>query len=278
VIGQEFRADTLLAISDLTPDSLQDALSHLLKTELIVADSAAPLARFAFNHALVRDAAYKSLLNRDRRQFHAKVAAALEAQNSAGHPVEPELLAHHYAEAGIPRQALKFWRLAAQQALQRSANVEAFHHTETAIALLQAQPDTPERRRMELDFRLLAGSAAWAVKGFGAPEVEETFTRARELAAEVGDPAQVVIALRGLFGCYYARGLAAPMRRPKAWLRSRSRTQAPATSWSATCCAAPSATGKAVSPMRAGSSIPRCRSMIRPSRRGASCPRRSTPG
>lgn len=206
VIGQEFRADTLLAISDLTPDSLQSALSQLLKAELIVADSAAPLARFAFNHALVRDAAYKSLLNRDRRQFHAKVAAALEAQNSAGNPVEPELLAHHYSEAGIPRQALKFWRLAVQQALQRSANVEAFHHTDTAIKLLQAQPDTPERRRMELDFRLLGGSAAWAVKGFGAAEVEETFTRARELAAEVGDPAQVVIALRGLFGCYYARG------------------------------------------------------------------------
>ncbi len=59
---------------------------------------------------------------------------------------------------------------------------------------------------MELGFRLLAGSAAWAVKGFGAREVEETFTRARELEAEVGDPAQVVIALRGLFGCYYARG------------------------------------------------------------------------
>jgi class 3 adenylate cyclase/tetratricopeptide (TPR) repeat protein len=206
VIGQEFRADTLLAISDLSSDSLQGALSQLLKAELIVADSAAPLARFAFNHALVRDAAYNSLLNRDRRQFHSQVAAALEAQDEAGNPVAPELLAHHYSAAGRPQPALKFWRIATQQALQRSASVEAFHHTETAIKLLQAQPDTPERRRLELDFRLLAGSAAWAVKGFGAGEVEENFTRARELAAEVGDPAQVVIALRGLFGCYYARG------------------------------------------------------------------------
>ena len=75
-----------------------------------------------------------------------------------------------------------------------------------AIEVLTAQADTPERLALELDFRLLAGSAAWAVKGFGAPEVEQSFTRARELAAEVGNPAQVVVALRGLFGCYYARG------------------------------------------------------------------------
>lgn len=206
VIGQEFRADTLLAISDLSPDSLQNALSQLLKAELIVADSNTPLARFAFHHALVKDAAYNSMLKRDRRQFHARVAAALEALDPESNPVEPELLAYHYAEADLPLPALKWWYVAAQQALQRSANVEAWRHAASAIEMLQAQPDTRERRRLERDFRLLAGSAGWAVKGFGALEVEQNFTRARELAAEVGDPAQAIVTLRGLFGCYYARG------------------------------------------------------------------------
>jgi predicted ATPase len=56
-----------------------------------------------------------------------------------------------------------------------------------------------------LVFRFLAGGAYWAYKGYGSNEVEETFTRAQELAAEIGDAAQTVYAVRGLFGCYYVR-------------------------------------------------------------------------
>jgi class 3 adenylate cyclase/predicted ATPase len=206
VIGQQFHADTLRVVSELEAEALQEALSDLVKTELILADSSMPLARFAFNHALVRDAAYESLLKRDRRQLHAKVAAAFEAHNPSVNPAAPELLAHHYTEAGLIPPALKYWGAAAHQALQRSANLEALRHASRGLEILAAQPDGPDRRRAELGFRLLAGLSYWGVKGFAAPEVEENFTRAHELATEVGDIAQRIMSLRGLFGCHYVRG------------------------------------------------------------------------
>lgn len=206
VIGQQFHADVLRAVSELSRDALQEALSHLVKTELILADSTMPLAMFAFNHALVRDAAYESLLKRDRRLLHAKVAVALESHNRVVNPAAPELLAHHYTEAELIPAALKYWGAAAHQALQRSANLEALRHASRGLEILAAQPDGTNRRGAELGFRLLAGLSYWGVKGFAAPEVEENFTRAHELATEVGDVAQRIMSLRGLFGCHYVRG------------------------------------------------------------------------
>ena len=155
---------------------------------------------------MVRDAAYDSLLHRDRRRLHAAVASALERLSPAQARQEPELLAYHYTEARMAPQALRYWGVATLRALQRSANLEAIAHTAKALELLATLPDTRERRVHELGLRFLSGSALWAAKGFASPEVEQTFLRAQELAAEVGDAAQTVVALRGLFGCYYARG------------------------------------------------------------------------
>jgi tetratricopeptide (TPR) repeat protein len=203
VIGREFRRDILAAVSSLPPSALDSALSRLVEAGLIFDQES---GRYLFKHAMVRDAAYESLLRRDRRRLHAAVAAAIERLSPAQTRQEPELLAHHYTEAGLVPEALKYWGIAALRAIQRSANLEAIAHTEKALGLLTALPDTRERRVHELGLRFLSGGALWAAKGFASPEVEQTFLRAQELASEVGDAAQSVVALRGLFGCYYARG------------------------------------------------------------------------
>jgi class 3 adenylate cyclase/tetratricopeptide (TPR) repeat protein len=203
VIGREFRHDILSAVSILPAQALQGSLDRLIEAGLVFAQ---PDARYLFKHAMVRDAAYDGLLRRDRRRLHAEVAAALERLSPAQARQEPELLAHHYTEAGLVPQALRYWGVAALRAMQRSANLEAIAHTGKAFELLATLPDTRERRVHELGLRFLSGGALWAAKGFASPEVEQTFLRAQELAAEVGDAAQTVVALRGLFGCYYARG------------------------------------------------------------------------
>jgi class 3 adenylate cyclase/tetratricopeptide (TPR) repeat protein len=205
VIGREFSFDLLSAIEDLPTKSLQGSLDQLIEAGLISRQSAASFQTFTFKHAMVRDAAYESLLKRDRRQLHAKVASVLERKHTAQPDIAPELLAHHYTQAGLIDQALTYWASAAQRALLRSANAEVIGHTEKALEILTGLPESRDRHRQELIFRFLAGGAYWAYKGYGSKEVEETFTRAQELAAEIGDAAQTVYALRGLFGCYYVR-------------------------------------------------------------------------
>jgi class 3 adenylate cyclase/tetratricopeptide (TPR) repeat protein len=206
VIGREFRHDILAAVSSLPVEALQGSLARLIEAGLVFPQGVAPHTHYLFKHAMVRDAAYDGLLRRDRRRLHAAVASALEWLSPAQARQEPELLAHHYTEAGLAPQALRYWGVAALRAMQRSANLEAIAHTGKAFELLATLPDTRERRVHELGLRFLSGGALWAAKGFASPEVEETFLRAQELAAEVGDAAQTVVALRGLFGCYYARG------------------------------------------------------------------------
>ncbi len=206
VIGREFLYDTLLAVSGIAADRLDIALSQLAEAELIYADAPAPDRQFIFKHALVRDAAYESLLKRDRRRLHGKVADALEAQFSRSAAVDPELLAHHYTEAGLTKPAVHYWELAAHRAFQRFSNLEALAHASRALDLIALLPDDEARQRLELNLRILAGGSCWAVKGFGSRDVEQSFARALELAETLGDTEQTIIAQRGLFGCHYIRG------------------------------------------------------------------------
>jgi class 3 adenylate cyclase/tetratricopeptide (TPR) repeat protein len=206
VIGREFSFDVLRAVAPLAPAVLEQSLARLVEAGFISAHGPPSERRFLFRHAMVRDAAYESLLKRDRRQIHGAVAAALERLAPRQTNQNAELLAHHYTEAGEIQQALKYWGIAALRAIQKSANLEAIQHTSRALDLIATLPDSRERRMQELGFRFLAGGAYWAVKGFSSTEVEQLFLRALELTEEVGNAEQSVIALRGLFGCYYARG------------------------------------------------------------------------
>jgi class 3 adenylate cyclase/tetratricopeptide (TPR) repeat protein len=205
VIGREFSYDVLAAVAGRPGEAVRIDIDQLTDAGLIAAFGGTLPGQFRFRHVMVRDAAYEGLLKRDRRDLHAKVAAALERKYAEQHDLVPELIAHHFTQAGLTEQALTYWAAAARRALSRSANAEAIEHTEQALEILAALPQTRERDRQELGFRFLAGGAYWAYKGYGSEEVEETFSRALELAAEIGDPAQTIYAVRGLFGCYYVR-------------------------------------------------------------------------
>src|SRR4029453_4299941 len=83
---------------------------------------------------------------------------------------QPELLAHHYTEAGLIAQAIPCWQRAGQQASDRSANVEAISHFPTGIELLKTLPETPEHTQEALALYIGLGSALWMTKGHAAPE------------------------------------------------------------------------------------------------------------
>src|SRR5262249_25692694 len=126
----------------------------------------------------------------------------LETQFPEIAEAQPELLAHHYTEAGLTEQAVPYWHQAGQSAVQRSAHVEAIAHLRTGLELLQTLPETLERVQQEVDMHIIQGASLLAVKGYAASEVAQTYARARQLCEHLDDPHQRFPMVRGL-GIYY---------------------------------------------------------------------------
>ncbi len=93
VIGREFSHKLLAAVSSLPEDKLREFLDQLVASELVFRRGSPPDANYTFKHALVRDAAYQSLLKSTRQQFHQKIARTLEEQFPATAETQPELIA-----------------------------------------------------------------------------------------------------------------------------------------------------------------------------------------
>jgi class 3 adenylate cyclase/predicted ATPase/energy-coupling factor transporter ATP-binding protein EcfA2 len=205
VIGRQFAYALLQAVSQLDDATLQRELDRLVEAELVFQRGLPPQVTYIFKHALVADAAYQSLLKSTRQQYHQRIALVLEAQFPETMAAEPELLAHHYTEAGLIEQAVAYWHKAAHRAAERSAHAEAITHLRTGLAWLQTLPERPERRQREVDLLIAMGASLLAVKGYAAAEVRETYTDARQLCEPLNDPHQLFPVLRGLWNHYLVR-------------------------------------------------------------------------
>src|SRR5262249_36054878 len=144
-IGRQFAYELLQAVSQLDEATLQRELGRLVEAEIVYQRGVPPHATYIFKHALIRDAAYDSLLKTTRQHYHLRIPQVLEEQFTETAEAEPELLAHHLTEAGLIQQAVASWYKAAQRAIERSAHVEAIRHLTKGLELLKTLPDTPQR-------------------------------------------------------------------------------------------------------------------------------------
>jgi predicted ATPase len=199
VLGREFAYDMLQAIAGIDEPRLRDGLGRLVEAELLYQRGRPPRSRYIFKHALIQDAAYQSLLRRTRQQYHRQVAELLESDFVDTVESSPELVAHHYTEAGLPAQAVTYWYRAGERAVQRTANEEAIGHLTAALAQLAQLPETQERARRELALQRLLGQASFATRGYGSPEAGRAFSRARELCAAIGDDDSIGPILFGIW-------------------------------------------------------------------------------
>jgi predicted ATPase len=145
------------------------------------------------------------LLRGARQQLHARIAAVLEERFPETAQTEPELLAHHFTEAGLAERAITHWRRAGERASARSANVEALAHLTKGLGLVAALPDTPRRMEAEFALQTAIGGPLIVTKGYSAPEVEHAYLRAQELGERLGRSGELFPVLRGLWNCYLAR-------------------------------------------------------------------------
>jgi predicted ATPase/class 3 adenylate cyclase len=205
-LGREFAYELLQAVALWDEDTLQRGLQQLVAAEFLYQQGLPPHATYRFKHALIQDAAYQSLLRSTRQQYHQRIAQDLEAHFPATAETQPELLAHHYTQAGLTEQAVPYWQRAGQQASDRSAYLEAVQHLTRGLALLATLPETPARAQQEIELRIALGPALMAAKGWAVPEVEQTYARARALCQQLGDTPQLFPTLRGLWRFYQGRG------------------------------------------------------------------------
>src|SRR5207249_4438107 len=163
-LGREFSYELLQAVSPLDEVTLQQGLKQLVEAELVYQRGLVPQAHYLFKHALIQDTAYQALLKSTRQQYHYQIAQVLADRFPETVETQPELVAHHYIEAGLIEQALPYWQQAGERASQRSAYVEAVAHLTRGLEVLKALPDTPERIQQELALQIALGFALTATK------------------------------------------------------------------------------------------------------------------
>ena len=205
ILGRSFSYELLLAVSPVDEATLQRALGRLAEAELLYQRGVPPDAVYTFKHALIQEAAYQSLLKSRRHQFHQRIAQVLVERFSETSVIQPELVAHHYTEAGLTEQAIFYWHKAGERAVERSANLEAIAHLTKALELLKTLPDTRERAQQELALQITLGAPLIGAKGYAAPEVEKAFARAQALCQQVGETPQLFRVLWGLWAFYLVR-------------------------------------------------------------------------
>jgi class 3 adenylate cyclase/tetratricopeptide (TPR) repeat protein len=188
-IGREFAYPLLAAVSPTSEPELRAALDRLAAAELVFVRGVPPEASYTFKHALVRDAAYESLLKSRRRQLHAHIAAVLEERFPETAGTAPELLAHHWAEAGSPSRAVEFWIVAANRALAVAGNREAAAFLERALAALGEQKETRGTLREMIDVRRLLHQALYPVGELR--RTRANLAEAERLAERLDDPVRL---------------------------------------------------------------------------------------
>jgi predicted ATPase/class 3 adenylate cyclase len=204
-LGRAFPYELIRAVSHQDDTTLNQALARLVDAELLYQRGVPPQATYIFKHALVQEAAYQSVLKSIRQQSHQRIAQVLETRFPETRETRPELLAHHYTEAGLLALAIPYWQQAGERAIENSAHLEAISHLTKGLELLASLPNTRDRTRQELSLLTTLGLALIATKGQASEEVGRTYTRAREIAQQMGETPQLLLALSGLVSFHVVR-------------------------------------------------------------------------
>ena len=198
-IGREFGYGMIARVLPIGDLRLRQGLLELELAELLHRRGELPNATYVFKHAMVQDVAYESMLKARRRTLHGEILSALECDLRDRGGLEPEVLAHHASESGDPVKAIAYWQQAGDSALRRGANIEAIKNLRHALTTIALQPPGAALKQAELSIQSRLGAAHMSVHGWGSPDTQTCFERARAIARETGNPRALVSPLIGLW-------------------------------------------------------------------------------
>jgi class 3 adenylate cyclase/predicted ATPase len=208
VIGRGFSYGLLRAVAAMEDGPLQIALKRLAEADILLVEGLPPESDYRFKHALIQDAAYENLLKSRRQVLHRRVGEALLDNLTATAAAEPELMAHHFTQAGLTEAAIEWWGKAGQRSLESSALVEAVEQLTRAIIQIVTLPATSALRREEIKLQAALISPLMHLKGYAAEQTKAAVERARlliEQAEALGEPPEDPLLLFSvLFGVWVA--------------------------------------------------------------------------
>jgi len=212
VIGRGFSYALIRAVSGIEDIALQTALERLAEADILLVQGLPTDSYYRFKHALIQDAAYENLLKTRRQALHRRVGEMLRDQFADSSTAEPELLGHHFTQAGLAEAASEWWGKAGQRSLERSALAEAAEQFTRALNQIAALPATPALRREQIKLQVALINPLMHVKGYAAPETKAAEERARlliEQSEALGEPPEdPLLLLSVLYGFWVANQVA----------------------------------------------------------------------
>ena len=205
-IGREFSFELLAAVASHDVALLRDAMASLVETGILFQRGTPPDAMFLFKHALVQDVAYNTSLGARLQPLHGRIADALLLVSGGRPAAAPEIIAHHLQIAGRTLEAIAYWRKAGEQSARRAANHEAVAQLRRALALIDKQPEAPERWRSELAVLEQLGPALINSTARSSPEAGEAADRAVALAQRLESSADLARSMGILWNFNLHRG------------------------------------------------------------------------
>jgi len=212
VEGEDFTAQVVARVQEVDERHLVRRLSReldkqhrLVKEVGIERVGSQRLSLYRFQHNLFQRYLYNNLGQTERELLHEDVGVVLEELYGEQAEEIAVQLARHFQEAAVTDKAIRYLLQAGRRAVRLSAHKEAIEHLTKGLELLKNLPDSLERAQQELEFQTTLGPALIANKGYAAPDVEQTYARARELCRQVGETPGIIPVLRGLLAFYRVR-------------------------------------------------------------------------
>jgi class 3 adenylate cyclase/tetratricopeptide (TPR) repeat protein len=206
VIGKDFSYELLESCCPLEKNKLQEYLKELVHSGLLIQKGFASNAQYRFRHSLMQNAAYESILRSRRLQLHQRIATVLTEKFPEIIADQPELLAHHFSEAGLNEQAIPYWQQASEKALRASAYIEALHHIDQGLKMVSTMPQGDKRIQYELAFQVRNSTVIKIQDGWSSDKVKKAYDRCFELCKGLGESEELFTTLFGIWAYYLIGG------------------------------------------------------------------------
>jgi predicted ATPase len=205
-LGHRFDYELLAATATAGETTLRAELTKLVSAGVLYSKGQWPRCSYIFKHGLLEEALYTAIDEQRRREFHQRIAEAMEKQFPQAAEMQPEVLAEHCTKAGLIEKAVRYCLKAGLRSRDRFANVEAASHLQKGLQLLDTLEPSAERDALELELLAPLGTAYIAWRGYADPEVDPVLRRAHALCERVGQTPQVFAIMWGNFAYHIVRG------------------------------------------------------------------------
>jgi tetratricopeptide (TPR) repeat protein len=212
VAGREFAASAISEAVEQTEEVVEAACDALARQGVFLNPcgrtswpDGTVSARYVFVHDLYRETLYDRIPPRRRARLHVRIGVRLET----GYGVEARVLAAelavHFVEGNDVPRAIRYLGYAAEQALTRSAHREAVELLQQALQLVEYLPESAERDAHELAVQATLAPALMAIQGWGSPDAQRAYQRAKDLSVQLDDPWRHAVVLVGLATVFESR-------------------------------------------------------------------------